>query len=315
MADITTGADVKIILIPAGNCANTPGSIFVRHGGKCNPSPCGSLKFPLIAAFFPGWYAKGDCSMRQILIVVLFFLLLIAGCATSSTSNTARTGTEQLLVSNAIDQSLNKVDFSPFAGRNVFLEEKYLECVDKNYVVASIRHRLLRSGARIVPADEADIVLEPRSGGVGTHTSSMFVGVPEIVLPGMLTLPEARFLERKNQKGIAKIGMVAYDAKSKNVLGTGGLALSESDDNNWFFMGIGPYQDGSLREELKDGKKKPAGKSASAIPHTVAFSVPPSESSSSPLHQPGQVRLASGQESEPPAAPVSQGSDAPEWAR
>lgn len=247
---------------------------------------------------------------------VLFFLLLVIGCSTTTTSNTARTGTEQLLVSNAIDQSLNKVDFTPFAGRNVFLEDKYLECVDKNYLISSVRHRLMRAGAVVVPnVDSADVVLEPRSGGVGTHASGTFIGVPEIVLPGMLTLPETRLVERKNQKGVAKIGFVAYDAKSRTPLGTGGVALSESDDNNWFVLGMGPYQNGTLQEEVKESRKKSAGsKKASPIPSNVAFAaptLPPAEVG--PLHAPGKVQLASGEEKGAP--PATKSAESPEWAR
>ena len=93
---------------------------------------------------------------------------ICCGCATVTTSNTARTATEQLLISNAVDQSLDKIDFSTFVGTKVVLEEKYLEGVDKAYVLASVRHRLLYHGATIsTDAKDADIILEARSGGIG----------------------------------------------------------------------------------------------------------------------------------------------------
>jgi len=243
-------------------------------------------------------------------------LLLLVGCSSTTTSNTARSGTEQLLVSNAVDQTLNKVDFSVFAGHDVYLEEKYLECVDKNYIVGSLRHRLLQSGARLVPAaDKSEIVIEPRSGGVGTHSASTFVGVPEIVLPGMLTLPETRLIEKKNQKGIAKLGLVAYESKTGRALGTGGLALSESDDSNWYFVGIGPYQNGSIQEEVKRAKKQRPVKQGPAFSSTVAFSEPAGSTNS--LHQPGQVRLTAGEETakEVPAKEAKSSENAPEWVR
>lgn len=74
----------------------------------------------------------------------LIFLTVLAGCTSTKQSNTARTATEQLLISNAVDQSLNKVDFSSLSGSAVFVEEKHLDCVDKGYILGSIRHRLLR---------------------------------------------------------------------------------------------------------------------------------------------------------------------------
>ena len=66
-------------------------------------------------------------------------LALVSGCTSTRQSNTARTAREQLLVSNAVDQALAKVDFAPFRGLQVLVEEKYLDCVDKGYVIGSIR--------------------------------------------------------------------------------------------------------------------------------------------------------------------------------
>jgi len=75
--------------------------------------------------------------------------IVLTGCTSTSTSNTARTAKEQMLLSNAIDQSLDKVDFMPLSGQNVFIEEKYLECVDKTYVLGSVRHRVLKAGGTL----------------------------------------------------------------------------------------------------------------------------------------------------------------------
>ena len=77
-----------------------------------------------------------------------------------------------------------------------------------------------RSSAK---AEDADIVLELRSGGVGTDMADSYVGIPEIVLPGMMTLPQVKFITRTNQSAVAKIGLVAYDAKSQEMLGGGGV--------------------------------------------------------------------------------------------
>jgi len=60
------------------------------------------------------------------------------GCASTKTSNTARTGTEQLLITNAVDQALDKIDFRAFRGHTVYLDDRYVECLDKQYVIASV---------------------------------------------------------------------------------------------------------------------------------------------------------------------------------
>lgn len=208
-------------------------------------------------------------------MMLLATVVVISGCATTATSNTARTAKEQMLLSNAVDQSLNKVDFTPMYNQKVFVEEKFLECVDKPYVVGSIRHRVLRSGGVLVDkAEDATIVMEMRSGGVGTDTAESYLGTPEIALPGMLTIPEIRVAEKKSQYGYAKLGLVIYDAQTKRVLGEGGMALAEADDHNWYVAGIGPFQDGSLKGDQSQAKSRSRSMYNRQLPTTVAFGTP-----------------------------------------
>lgn len=217
-------------------------------------------------------------------------LFLATGCTSTSTSNTARTAKEQMLLSNSVDQSLDKVDFTPLYGQNVFIEEKYLDCVDKSYVLGSIRHRVLRSGGIIAPsADAADVVMEVRSGGVGTDTSDAYVGIPEITLPGMLTLPEVRLTQRKSQYGYAKLGLVLFDAKTKSILGDGGLSMAQADDRQWYAFGLSVWHDGSLRKDVETAQRIPHGMKTNRLPTQVAFDTPAPKG-------PGDIRYASEQE-------------------
>lgn len=187
-------------------------------------------------------------------------------------SDTARTGQEQLLISNAVDQSLGKTDFGAFRGSKVYVEEKYLEGVDKGYIIGSIRHRLMVNGAMIATKpEEADVVMEMRSGGIGTDNADSYVGIPEIVLPGMLTLPEVRFWQKTRQSALAKIGMVAYDAKSHEILGAGGVSTSLANDTNMFFMGMGPYQYGTAKDEIRRTTTPHPGQLHQDLQPVVAF--------------------------------------------
>lgn len=225
---------------------------------------------------------------RLSLSAVVVLTVLSTGCTSTSTSNTARTAKEQMLLSNAVDQSLDKVDFTPLYGQRVFVEEKYLDCVDKGYLLGSVRHRVMRAGGMLAAtADDSDVVMELRSGGVGTDTSESFVGLPEITLPGMLTLPEVRLTERKTQNGYAKLGMVVYDARSKSVLGNGGLSMAQADDSNWYVFGMGPWQNGSLKGDVANARRIPHGMKTNRLPTQVAFDSPSGR-------QPDAVRYAGG---------------------
>jgi hypothetical protein len=206
----------------------------------------------------------------------LTLLAALSGCASTSTSNTARSATEQMLLSNAIDQSLDKIDFRPLQGQNVFLDEKYIDCVDKQYIISSIRHRVLRAGGHLAEkAESADIVLEARSGGVGTTTSSSFIGVPSVTLPGMLAIPEVKLFTKSAQSGYAKLGIAAYDPKTKESRGQGGMTVAQSNDNNYYFVGVGPYQTGTLKEEIARTTTGSAAVRRDQLPANVAFSAAP----------------------------------------
>jgi len=206
----------------------------------------------------------------------LVFLMVLSGCTTARQTNTARTAREQLLISNAVDQALSKVDFTAFYGQRVHVEEKFLDCTDKGYVLGSIRHRLMMNGATIATKpEEADVVMELRSGAVGTDDANSFLGIPEIVLPGMLTLPEVKLVTRTRQSALAKIGLVAYDAKSHQLLGEGGVSSSMSDDTNLYVLGIGPFQSGTARQELEESTPRRVNQPYQPLPATVAFHTEP----------------------------------------
>src|SRR5262245_56110998 len=213
---------------------------------------------------------------RALYCLLLGLVVATGGCTSTKQSNTARTATEQLLISNAVDQSLNKIDFTPLAGTSVFVEEKYLDCVDKGYIVGSIRHKLLQARATIAAkAEDATAVMEVRSGGVGTDVASSFLGVPGFTMPCMITIPDIKIVNRDRQKAVAKIGLVVYDAKSKTELGEGGVSLAQSDETNTYVMGHGPHQSGTLLAEVERSAPLHAGQRVRELPNEVAFSQPP----------------------------------------
>lgn len=211
-------------------------------------------------------------AIRPVGLSLALVVTLMIGCTTARQSNTARTAREQLLISNAVDQALAKIDFAAFQGSKVFLDDKYLECSDKGYVVGSIRHRLMINGATIAAKmEEADVAMELRSGGVGTDNADSYVGIPSIVLPGMLTLPEVKLITRGQQTALAKIGLVAYDTKTQQLLGAGGVSSSQADDTNLYVFGIGPFQSGTAREELDNTTPRRINQPNQPLPSTVAF--------------------------------------------
>lgn len=191
--------------------------------------------------------------MRCVLGFLIVGCIPFVGCASMKESDTARTGLEQLLISNAVDQSLAKVDFRPVSGAKVFLKTDLLDCVDKNYVMLSMRSKLLANHCTLVDkADDAEIVMEVASGGVGTDRTELVVGTPEIPLGLMGSVPKVNFYERKKAMGTAKLAIIATDAKSKQPVINSGFALARSDHQHWSVMGSGPVLSGSVANQLKE---------------------------------------------------------------
>jgi hypothetical protein len=193
---------------------------------------------------------------------------VLCGCATVKQSDTSRTGVEQLLVSSAIDRALNKIDWAPIRGAPVYIETKYLDCVDKNYLIVSLHQRLLANGCTLVDkAEESAVTIEVGSGAVGTDRQELFAGIPEISLPAsQIALPRVAFFSRQKANGTAKLTVIAFDTKSKQPVINSGTTLARSDHKNWSLLGAGPVVSGSVPAELYAA----TGESESVV------SVPPS---------------------------------------
>jgi len=178
-------------------------------------------------------------------------VLASVGCSATRSSNTARTATEQVLLSAAIDRSLSNVSFEPLRSQKVFIDDKYLDSVDKGYLLGTLRHRALAAGAVLAPsADESDIVIEVRSGGVGTDTEESFIGIPSVGVPGMaISIPDIKLVQRNTQHGTAKIGLVAYDPKTGAAVGLGGQSTALTKNDDMYVLGVGPIRSGEVRQE------------------------------------------------------------------
>lgn len=177
------------------------------------------------------------------------------GCGTTRTSNTARTATEQLLISDAIDRTVQQIDFKPLKGQTVFFDEKPLaEVVDKGYLISSIRQHLLANGCVLKDArDQADFVVEPRVGAMGTDSHDLLFGIPAVTVPQVplatsmpSSIPEIPFAKRRDQRGIAKLAVFAYRRESGEPAWQSGMASSESVAKDIWLFGAGPFQRGTI---------------------------------------------------------------------
>ncbi len=194
-------------------------------------------------------------SQRLVRIGLLVALgcLGAGGCATIKESDTTRTGVEQLLISSAVDRALDKIDFRPIANGKIYVEEKYLDCTDKNYVLIALHQRLLQQNCTLAAkAEDSDVTLEIGSGSVGTDRHDLFMGVPQIPLPppSPISVPKMTLYERNKAMGTAKLAVVAYDTKSRRSVINSGFSLARTDYKNYTLVGTPGLESGSVEREL-----------------------------------------------------------------
>lgn len=180
---------------------------------------------------------------------------LLVGCGTTRTTNTQRTATEQLLISDAIDRAVQEVDFSKLSGQSVYFDEQHLKnVVDDGYLISSLRQHLLASGCILKDIrSQANYVVEPRAGAVGTDSDELLFGIPATNVPQVTLLsglpsaiPEVPVIKRRHQRGVAKIAVFAYRRETGEPVWQSGIATNESTANDVWFFGAGPFKKGTI---------------------------------------------------------------------
>jgi Family of unknown function (DUF6655) len=198
-------------------------------------------------------------SMRGRWLYVVFLLCFagVAGCGTTKWSDSPRTATEQLLISDAVDRSISELDFSALANRSVYLDTRFIvTTLDQNYVTSTLRQHMLASGCIIKDkAEEADYIVEVRAGALGTNRNDVLVGVPATNIPtagftptGTAAIPEIALAKTTNQQAVCKIAVFAYDRMSgRPVWQSGNRKVASRAKDRWL-LGTGPFQRGSIYE-------------------------------------------------------------------
>ncbi len=212
----------------------------------------------------------------------LVMCLLLSGCGTIK----GRTATDQLLVSDAVDQSIQQIDFSRLAGARVFLDTTYLRpvngigFVNSEYILSSLRERMVRSHCKLQDQmRDADFVVEVRVGALGTDSHEVNYGIPGsqavnqtaslISSTPMPAIPEISLARKDERRAAAKIAIFAYHRESREpVWETGAVQATSLAKSTWIF-GVGPFQKGHIYESAEMAAS-PINMPTSEFPATIA---------------------------------------------
>ncbi|MEZ6148949.1 MAG: DUF6655 family protein [Pirellulaceae bacterium] len=200
-----------------------------------------------------------DCVVGMLCVVGLG-LVALGGCGATK----SYTATEQLLMSDAVDATVAKVDFSPLAGKLVYLDSTYIKTqkgpllIDSDYVISSIRQQMVGAGVQIVEnRDDAELIAEARLGALGLDGHNVIYGIPAsngfsaatstiAGAPVIPAIPEIAFARHEAKSGAAKVAVFAYDRESRQPYWQSGLAKSSSSSHDTWVLGIGPWQQGTI---------------------------------------------------------------------
>jgi len=191
--------------------------------------------------------------------LVLASSVMLAGCGTTK----SRSATEQLLISDAVDRAIAVIDFSPLAGKAVFLDTKYLVAVkgigfvNTEYVTSSLRQQMLASGCLLQEdAKDAEYMVEARIGALGTDAHEVTYGIPPSsglahateLVPGAprIPIPDISLAKKEDLLGASKVAVFAYDRETKIPVWQSGMSVATSNARDSYVMGMGPIQDGTI---------------------------------------------------------------------
>lgn len=192
-------------------------------------------------------------SLSHALVAVAVILASSAGCGTTRWTDSARTATEQLLTSDAIERAVMQVDATPLAGRKAFLDVSALnQTNDSSYLSSSLRHQLLACGVGLAESKaDAEVIVEARAGAIGTNRDELMVGIPQTNLTIMGVggmLPEMSAAKRTDQEAVAKLSLFAYDRETGMPLWQSGVQNVASRTHDRWYFGAGPFKTGDIND-------------------------------------------------------------------
>lgn len=233
----------------AGDTAALPADDAMHRTNTTARLPCLSRAGPAVCRVLPA---------------VLFASLFLAGqgCATIRITDPPRTATEQFLLTGATSEAVQQLSTDPLRDRLVWVETRYLSDTreiagELSFLIGEVRAKLLESGVRLVDTREgAEVVLEIRSGGLGVDRLDFLLGVPAGYLAGFggsvgpegvpIATPELAIVKSTRQNGFASVALVAYVAKTGELLATSGPFVGRTNREDFWLFGVGPRTVGNI---------------------------------------------------------------------
>jgi len=159
------------------------------------------------------------------LAVLVAVSATLAGCASTTESNTGRTATEQLLLARAADRAVEGLNLPLPTGSAIFVDDAYFQGDGTRYAISAIRGALSDAGFALARSkDTADAVFEIRAGALSLEQMRRVFGIPEMRVPinenlNVVSLPELSVYSQRDRVGVAEFSGFLYEANTGAPLG------------------------------------------------------------------------------------------------
>jgi hypothetical protein len=185
-------------------------------------------------------------------------IYLAGGCATIRTTDPAETADQLFLESEATRLAVAHISADQLRDRKVFVDTTYLSTLRENtqdlsfrqvpqqflFLVAELRAKLLLSGARMVDRrEDAEIIVEARSGGISVNREDYLLGLANVTIPteGVasipFTTPELALLKSTKQYGFASVAIVAYWRDTGEIVTSSGPFIGRTERKDYWVFG------------------------------------------------------------------------------
>lgn len=188
------------------------------------------------------------------LTLTVAIMVTTAGCHAIRITEPARTATEQLLLSTAIDESVKGLNLESIQGKRVYFDATYFKSYDQEYALGTLRELLLRSGAKLVtdPA-QSELTIEARSGALGIDSRDSLFGLPEMTIPvplaGQIQSPEISIYKSQHADSIAKFALVAFETPTGELVDTSGPMVGKARFYHYKVLGFINWRSTNIPEQ------------------------------------------------------------------
>lgn len=187
---------------------------------------------------------KNQWKHRIVCLALGTATLVFGGCrSTVRVTDSAESGTQQLLMNSSADAVICSFDFTSLADRRCYLDNTGLGKANSGYLTYRLREQMGSFGVRLSETrDDAEVIVEAGLAAYGTDSRRDTVGITDVD-----RLPDLYLCVDDVQYGVAKLSLFAREKETGLVIWHSGAMRADSYQDIRKVLGSGPYYTGTIQ--------------------------------------------------------------------